>query len=458
MKRRLLLALALAVCCGVSAQITSTAKDIAPKMIPGWNLGNTMEGGSNQNEWKNAGVNTEISWQSTKTSQAVIDLVHNSGFKSVRIPCSWVMGHITDKANVTIDPAWLARVKEVVDYCINDGMYVVLNDHWDGGWLENDGFTSGTNITEKKEQLTKLWTNIANYFKDYDEHLIFAGLNEPGVGGASPDASGSKVDNKTLTSRLLEYEQTFINAVRATGGNNATRILVVQGPNTNIDNSTDASLNYDVTTLTDPAGAGRLMVEVHEYDPYSFTQQTKDESWGKQYYYWSRSNHYSSSTHNATWGEESYMAQQFNKLQTKFVNNGYPVIIGEYAANWRKMPANGESQKKHDASIKSWYQVVTQYAASRGIVPFVWDINSPSQNGTKGTMTIFNRNTLKVFNQNALDGIMQGVTNGINDIKVTKAKNADDTIYTIEGIAVGKDETNLAKGIYIRGGEKFVKN
>lgn len=176
--------------CGLNAAET------AYYMAPGWNLGNTLEAGSSADNFTdNAGTAAETSWQSTKTTQEVIDLVKRSGFKTVRIPCSWVMGHLKETTTMTIDPDWLARVKEVVDYCIKDGLFVILNDHWDGGWLEYDGFTTGADVEKKKEQLRLLWTNIATAFRDYDGHLLFAGMNEPGVGGASPDAQGTLMVN-----------------------------------------------------------------------------------------------------------------------------------------------------------------------------------------------------------------------------------------------------------------------
>ena len=162
------------------SSITVKARDIAKQMYPGWNLGNTMEGGDNAFLYKNAGVGTETSWQGTRTTKAVIDGIKSLGFKSVRIPTAWVMGHITDESELKIDPAWMARVKEIVNYCINDGLYVILNDHWDGGWLENSfGDISDATVAKKSEQLHKIWTQIATTFRDYDAHLLFAGLNEP---------------------------------------------------------------------------------------------------------------------------------------------------------------------------------------------------------------------------------------------------------------------------------------
>ena len=123
------------------ATMDLNAQQLAYYMAPGWNLGNTLEAGNQaNNDTNNGGLNAEISWQNTKTTQAVIDMVKANGFKSIRIPCSWVMGHISDAATTKIDAAWMARVKEVVDYAINADLYVIINDHWDGGWIE-DSFT-----------------------------------------------------------------------------------------------------------------------------------------------------------------------------------------------------------------------------------------------------------------------------------------------------------------------------
>lgn len=375
----------------VSGDMSKTAMDVAALMYPGWNLGNTLEGGSSENNWKNAGIATETSWQSTKTTQQVIDFVKAQGFKSVRIPCAWVMGHISDEANCTIDPAWMNRVKEVVDYCIADGLYVVINQHWDGGWIEHDGFTADTDIEGTKAKLTKIWTQIATTFKDYDEHLIFAGMNEPGVGGGT----GSIIKVNELSNRLAEYEQTFINAVRATGGNNALRVLVVQGPNTNID---DTMGNDYISKITDTAD-NRLMMEVHFYDPYQFCQMTEDADWGKQWYYWGKDNQ-SGDADRTSKNNEDFVSAQMAKMKKTYVDKGIPVIIGEFGANQRF--AIGKDAL-HDASIRAYYKAVTEFAISNGCVPMVWDINAG--NG----MSLLNRTTLKIGNAYMMDGITAGV-------------------------------------------------
>lgn len=387
---------------GESAGTTHTAKELAKLMYPGWNLGNTLEGGNSANNFtNNGGVAAETAWQSTKTTQAIIDYVKAQGFKSVRIPCAWVMGHITDADNCTIDATWMKRVQEVVDYCINDGLYVVLNDHWDGGWIETSGFSASTSsysavdeatITSKISTLKKLWTQIATAFKDYDEHLIFAGMNEP-----FQEYNLFNSRHETLTPILERYNQAFVDAVRATGGKNATRTLVVQGPSTSIEST------YKYFDMPTDVTSNRLMCEVHYYEPWNFCG-SEDGS----VLYWGSANH--GTSYNATWGEESWITTQVNRMKTKFVDKGYPVIIGEYGANWRDVSSvSGASQDKHNASIKSYYYELNRQAANNGIVTFVWDINSTNQNGKKGTMTIINRSKSSIFNQYALDGITEGV-------------------------------------------------
>ena len=370
--------------------ITKTAMQIAREMYPGWNLGNTMEAGSNANNWtNNGGTGAETAWQQTRTTQAIIDYVRSQGFRSVRIPTAWVMGHITDAGQATIDPAWMARVKEVVDYCVSAGLYVLLNDHWDGGWLENSfGDTSEATIAANSEKLAMLWTQIAHTFAHYDEHVIFGGLNEPSV------------DNERQTEALLKYEQAFINAVRATGGNNGRRTLVVQGPSTDVEKT---SKWYDITRLSDPAGSGYLMAEVHYYTPPQFTGVWENN---QPVWFWGAANHVSGDSHNASWGEEQTVQQMFQLMKSQFADQGYPVILGEYGANWRKLSAN---QDKHDASIRLYHKTVCQRAVECGMVPMVWDVNVANQNGEAGIMTVINRANTSVYCSFAMDGITEGV-------------------------------------------------
>ena len=360
----------------VEANMDRTAKELAKAMYPGWNLGNTMEAGDMANNFTNAGgLGAETAWQSTQTTKALIDFVKAQGFKSVRIPTSWVMGHITDAENMTIDPAWLARVKEIVDYCISDGLYVFINDHWDGGWIEVEGFSKTSSsyeavdetiIADKVNKLKKLWTNIATYFKDYNEYLMFAGLNEP-----FQEYSLFGTRHSELTPILERYNQAFVDAVRATGGNNAKRVLIVQGPSTNI----SSTVNYfNMPTDTEN---GKLMVEVHYYEPWDFcgSNATKD------------------------WNADASVKTSFESLKTKFVNHDIPVVIGEYGANWQ------ENTESHNDAIRRYFKSVVENAGNCGIVPFAWDINVVSY----PNMSIINRTGLSVWNTPAMTGITEGV-------------------------------------------------
>lgn len=395
---------------GVTSSITATAADIAKLMYPGWNLGNTLEVCDASNLFNNnGGVGSETGWQPTKTTKEIIDAVKAAGFKSVRIPCSWICGHISGgtEAAPQIDATWMARVKQIVDYCVEDGLYVVLNDHWDGGWIEVQGFSSNTSsfkaltdeqINAKIITLKSLWMQIAEAFKGYDEHVIFAGLNEP-----FQEYSLFSSRHEALAPILIKYNKAFVEAVRATGGNNANRVLVVQGPSVNI-----ASTVSYMGASTLPEEAGKLMVEVHYYDPGQFCG-TFDASGDKAYYYWGAANH--GTDHNPTWGEESYMQEQFANLKNTFTSKGYPVIIGEYAALQRTL-TNGD-QTKHDASVKLYYQKMNELAINNGLVAFAWDTNDVSGLGKEsGSTTIIGRSTASVVGTNAMQGILAGVAAG----------------------------------------------
>ena len=425
-----------------------SAMEVVNDMAPGWNLGNTFEGVAS---WigmdflnNKGGVGAETVWQGTVTTQAVIDYVKSLGFKSVRIPCAWAFGHISNASTYEIDQRWMTRVKEVVDYCIGDGLYVVLNDHWDGGWLENHIKDSdAATIERNKKILTALWTQIANAFKDYDEHLLFAGLNEPNA------------DNQAATDHLIQYNQTFVDAVRATGGNNARRVLVVQGPSTNIEHT----CNFMKGKMPADVIEGRLAVEVHYYNPWQFWGMEKDESWGNMFFYWGQGNHFGGSKHNATWGEEVDMRVQLQMMKTNFVDQGYPVVIGEFGANWRDLSKlSGESQEKHNASIKAHYREMHRLCKEMGgMVPMTWDTNSLSQEGSKGCMTIVDRKNLKVFNPYAMEGINEIYPRPSEmgmGIPVQKANRYARTVYRVNGQQLnGK---SLSPGLYVSDGEKFV--
>lgn len=356
---------------GESGAMASDAKTLAAKMYAGINIGNTMEvpGG-------------ETGWGNPKVSKTYIDGLKAMGFNAVRIPCAW-NSHIVDQTTNEIDAAWLDRVSEVVGYCVANDMYAIVNIHWDGGWLEENvvnGYSSEINAKQNA-----LWTQIATKLNGYDEHLLFAGCNEPG------QQAQDEVDAAAIEA-IIAYEQTFIDAVRATGGNNASRCLIVQGPYTNIDRTVN-----DYTMPVDKI-PNRLMVEVHFYDPFQFTLMQEDADWGKAFWYWGAENHVNGSEHNATWGEESYVEEQFQKMKINYVDKGVPVILGEYSTQKRTI---SENQEAHDKSRGYWNKVVTREAKNHGLVPFHWETGSE-----------VNRNTGAAIDSYAIDGIMSGAGEG----------------------------------------------
>ena len=344
-----------------------------PAPTYGWNLGNTLEPPSGEGAWGPA------------ATQNLINAVADAGFNVVRLPVAW--DSHANQSTYQIDPAWMARVKQVVDWCDARDLYVIINCHWDGGWLENN-ITDTVNPTINAK-MQSYWSQIATAFAGYDDHLLFAGANEPNADTAAEWAT------------LRSYYNTFISAVRATGGNNATRWLVVQGPNTNID------LSYDlVNTLPADSTPGRLMFEVHFY-PFQWTIMGKDETWGKMFYFWGKDYHSPTMLdRNSTWGEEAYTDEQFQKMATKFVNNGVPVIVGEWGAMKRTgyPDLTGTELSRHLASRTYFSKYVTDKANALGLKPIWWDAGGTGSN----TMWLFDRSTAVVIDPDNIKALTGG--------------------------------------------------
>jgi endoglucanase len=355
-----------------AAGMSDNAVNIAPKMYAGWNLGNTLEATGGETAWGNPLV-----------TQTFIDSVKAAGFNAIRIPCAWD-GHLDKSVTYKIQDSWLSRVKQVVDYCYKNNMYVILNIHWDGGWLENNPTYTKQDAVNKEQKA--LWLQIAYYFRDYDQHLLFAGTNEVHANYNTPTTENITVQQS--------YNQTFLDAVRSTGGKNYYRNLIVQSYNTNI----DYAVNY--MKLPTDVVSGRMLVEVHYYDPWDFCGETSSSAkyyWGQPY----------SSLGVSTWGQETYMDQQFSKMKTNFVNKGYPVILGEYGPI-RRSSLTGTVLSNHLASRAYYLQYITQHAKDCGLIPFYWDNGVITTDGNG----IFNRNTGAVFDKQAVNALNTGAANG----------------------------------------------
>ncbi len=364
------------------------ATEIYPKMGLGYNIGNTMEVPKNQGG--------ATGWGNPFPDASYVKAIKAAGFNTVRIPCAWD----TYATNGVIDEAWLADVKKVVDLVVNEGMYAILNSHWDGGWLEDHvfdgaGFDKSGAVTSAAADVaalqTKYWTQIANYFKSYDEHLIFASANEPGVndpwnGGAD---NGQWAFDATRMKVLKTFHEACINAVRATGGNNETRTIVVQAPRTEIEKAPLLAADYP----SDPAGTGYTMAEVHFY-PYQFSLMTGgDEDWGNMFYYWEDKTPGTDAAHtckNGALGSKTSIDELFGGLKTSFYDKGIPVVVGEMGAV-KRLFLEGNNLKSHLEARAAWYGYTVASAKKNGIVPCVWDTGDEGE----GNFTIVRRQVNK---------------------------------------------------------------
>jgi endoglucanase len=351
----------------------STATELAAKIKLGWNIGNSLEATGSETAWGNPLITREL-----------IQLVKQNGFNAVRIPCSWNQ-YMENSVTAKIKPEWLDRVKQVVQYSVDEGMYVVLNIHWDDGWLENN--VTPAKQSENNAKQKAFWEQIATHLRDFDEHLMFAGTNEPNV------------DNATQMAVLDSYLQTFVDAVRSTGGRNSYRVLVVQGPSTDIEKTNTLMTSIPVDNI-----GNRMMAEVHYYTPYQFSLMETDAEWGNMFFYWGKDFHsLTNPTRNATWGEEATVDSMMRLMKTKFVDNGIPVILGEYAVG-RRLNLTGENLDLHLASRAFYLRYVTQQAIANGILPFYWDAGGTGNNGSG----LFDRRTNTVFDRQALDALIEG--------------------------------------------------
>jgi len=352
-----------------STGMSSNAWQLAAKMQTGMgiNFGNTMESPQ------------EADWQNSKLTESYVKYVKSLGFNSVRLPCNWVWTHLSDRSKAKIDPAWLARVKEVVGWCVANDMYVILNSH--------DSPNANAIKQDSVNAMQKaIWHQIATTMRDFDEHLIFAGLNEP----PAEDAQQMAI--------LNGFHETFIKAVRSTGGRNRYRVLVVQGP------TTDQNKAYTLMkTLPKDVIANKLMVELHDYTPSTFTILTDgDVSWGNMVYYWGAGNHSTiEPDRNATFGEEDVVTAEFQKTKERFIDKGIPVVLGEYGL-WRRNAIHNSKYlpldlEKHNQSVNHWTKYVTKQAKAHGIMPFWWEIGF-----------LFDRKNNVILDQPMYDALVEG--------------------------------------------------
>ena len=339
-------------------------------IVMGWNLGNSLEA-----------EGTETSWGNPATTADMIKAIKGEGFNAIRIPVRW--GQHCDVSTMTIDEKWLSRVKEIVDWCLAEDMYVIINTHHDL-WLEH--YPINAKKAELNEKLGKLWTNIATAFADYDGRLAFAGLNEvnaEGNWGLTPTQENYDVTNS--------FNQTFVDAVRATGGNNVQRNLIVQSYRCN---PTMGLTNLVVPTDPTP---NRLSVEFHYYDPYSYCSGAAGS-----YNYWGIA--FSDKGTITPDGNEKSLANFFLTIREKWWEQGLGVVIGEYGCSCHYTTADKATQ---EANMQYYMKCLVSEARKNGFAAFVWD-NNAYGNGSEKFGIFDRKNGMKVRTPFFLDGIKEG--------------------------------------------------
>lgn len=381
----LALALSIAGCSGGEASNPAEWTELDQSAITaamgmGWNLGNQLEASNNK-------VPDETAWGNPTISEDLIKAVKEQGFKTIRIPVSY-LSKIGEGPDYKIDEAWLNRIQEVVDYVVNNDMFAVINIHGDGYYTVDGAWLLcvDENQDEIKAKYEKVWQQIAERFKDYDQHLIFESMNEEFDNTyGEPDPTGY--------ANINAYNQIFVDTVRKTGSNNEKRWLLMPGWNTNIGHTVgDKGFVIPEDTFCKADGK-RIMISVHFYDPYNFTLDENIASattqWGK----------YATKKFD-TWGQEDYVDSQMKLLNDKFVSQGYPVVIGEM----------GIVDKTHiDPSMNEfrryWNEYVVKSAKANGCIPIYWDNGFNGRNG----LALFHRLSKEATQPEIIEGMIRAI-------------------------------------------------
>ena len=371
----------------------------------GWNLGNSLDatGGS--------GLDTETSWSNPKTTQALIDKVKSLGFNTVRVPVSW--GKHVSGDNYTIDSAWLARVKEVVDYCYKNDMYVILNIHHDtksSASASGAGYYPRSSAYSSSEKfVTSVWSQAAEYFKDYDYHLIFETLNEPRLIGTGYewwfDKWNIPSEVKDAIDCINKLNQKAVDTIRNTGSNNRGRLIMCPGYDASIDGATVSGFKLP----TDISGnKNRIALSVHAYSPYNFAMNVG-----------------SGSTSTYTSSIKNELQDLFSTLKSNFRDKGIPVVIGEF----------GSTDKNNTAERVKWATDYTALAKKNNIPCVLWDNNA---------FAVYNGNSI------VLNSEYHGYINRKNNTVTSPAKDVIEALMKPYG---KKADLNCSSSVTIVAGQ-----
>lgn len=318
-----------------------TSQQIVDDMRIGWNLGNTLD--CYNIEDAVTVEDYETGWGNPVTTKAMIDAIKDAGFNAVRIPVSWT-NHISNDG--TIDSEWLDRVNEVVDYVIDNDMYAIINVHHDDyTWLK----PTYAEKEKVKAKLIRIWEQIAERFRDYDEKLLFEGMNEPRLVGSDTEWTGGTPEERDVINDLF---QAFVDTVRKAGGNNEYRHLIIT--------SHAASITNDAVSAVKVPNDDRIIVSIHNYAPWEFVDaESSKADWGSD-------------------TEKKSLDANFDFLKQTFIDKGVPVIIGEF----------GSTNKENYAERTEHIEYYVKSAKQRGITCFIWD------NGLTSEFGMMNRESL----------------------------------------------------------------
>ena len=376
-----------------------SVEDMVADMGAGFNLGNTMEGHTGL-------VPNETLWQNVKTTKAFIKHVHDQGFNTVRIPVTW--GSMI-KEDYSIDEKWMSRVQDIVDYCISQDMYCIINVHHDGaeqtGWLR----VAADDIDTVYEKFEGVWRSIATQFKDYDEHLIFESMNEIVGDGSYPNSEAHDVKV------IMNLNQIFTNVVRNTGSNNAKRWLLVPAKYTNIDATTNPANAFEIPTDT---VKDRIFVSVHHYD---------------------MSLGLTPSMSGTTFSETTMeiLGNTMQKMMDSFTSKGIPVILGEY----------GAINKNNSADRAYFCEGITRMCQVTGkMVACYWDQGwyDRTQEPADYSFTLFDRETGEDIDTTVTDGILRGTFLSGNAKKCSEVvKDIKKDVKVVPASVINLDKTAL---------------
>ena len=339
---------------GSSGGDTVNAAAMATAMGFGTNIGNTFD---NTAAW-------ETGWGQPLVTQAYINGMASRKIKTVRVPVAWN----TYAVNGVVDATKMNRVKQVVSWIEAAGMYSIVNIHWDGGWINNQGNSNEYKLTDDvKTKFASYWTQISTAFATVGNKLIFEALNEEGVYYVNGTANGTP-DYAALNT----LNQLFVTTVRAQSGYNKTRALLIAGFGTDIDRTCVSGF----TVPNDPAGAGKLFLSLHFYTPSTFTILDSVASWGSP---------------QTTWGtsaDKATLQGLFDKAGSFSKQRSIPVIIGEFGVTI------GTAYPRDPASRSLWMESVAKAAFSYGMVPVLWDtgtdISRTDGSFSTALQTVFN--------------------------------------------------------------------